>query len=204
MKQDRALAREAFMPGSIIAGIPLETADAWLVRDPRSETEQPQMILRIGYGLPLPARGAAPSGDRCRRMGGGRREPGLKPGPPRSPWPCPSSPKRWVRLTSPGDVMCWTDTGWRPGPGPGREAWLSGTNGGTFGPGRLARQHERSGHVRRGGRDCWDRVRRGAGAVCEPAAWRLAGRDVTGGLRRGGRGPAPTSASPPPGRTRPG
>jgi nitroreductase len=32
---------------------PLETADAWQVRDPRSEIEQPQMILRIGYGLPL-------------------------------------------------------------------------------------------------------------------------------------------------------
>jgi nitroreductase len=35
--------------------IPLETADAWLVRDPRSEMAQPQMILRIGYGLPIPA-----------------------------------------------------------------------------------------------------------------------------------------------------
>lgn len=34
---------------------PLETADSWLVRDPRSEMEQPQMILRIGYGLPIPA-----------------------------------------------------------------------------------------------------------------------------------------------------
>jgi nitroreductase len=33
---------------------PLETADAWLVRDPRSGHEQPQMILRIGYGLPVP------------------------------------------------------------------------------------------------------------------------------------------------------
>jgi nitroreductase len=33
---------------------PLETADAWLVRDPRSEPEHPQMILRIGYGLPIP------------------------------------------------------------------------------------------------------------------------------------------------------
>jgi nitroreductase len=32
---------------------PLETADAWLVRDPRSGSEQPQMILRIGYGLPV-------------------------------------------------------------------------------------------------------------------------------------------------------
>jgi nitroreductase len=28
---------------------PLETADAWLVRDPRSESEEPQMILRLGY-----------------------------------------------------------------------------------------------------------------------------------------------------------
>jgi nitroreductase len=34
---------------------PLETADAWQVRDPRSGIEEPQMILRIGYGLPLPA-----------------------------------------------------------------------------------------------------------------------------------------------------
>ncbi|MGO9083510.1 MAG: nitroreductase family protein, partial [Streptosporangiaceae bacterium] len=33
---------------------PLDTADAWQVRDPRSGSEQPQMILRIGYGLPLP------------------------------------------------------------------------------------------------------------------------------------------------------
>jgi nitroreductase len=31
---------------------PLETRDAWLVRDPRSGIEQPQMILRLGYGLP--------------------------------------------------------------------------------------------------------------------------------------------------------
>jgi nitroreductase len=33
---------------------PLETADAWLVRDPRSSIENPQMILRLGYGLPVP------------------------------------------------------------------------------------------------------------------------------------------------------
>jgi nitroreductase len=33
---------------------PLETSDAWQVRDPRSGIEEPQMILRIGYGLPLP------------------------------------------------------------------------------------------------------------------------------------------------------
>jgi nitroreductase len=33
---------------------PLETADAWQIRDPRSGPEQPQMILRIGYGLPIP------------------------------------------------------------------------------------------------------------------------------------------------------
>ena len=35
---------------------PLETTDAWLVRDLRSGTEFPQMILRIGYGLPGPPR----------------------------------------------------------------------------------------------------------------------------------------------------
>jgi nitroreductase len=34
--------------------LPLETPDAWLVRDPRSVGEQPQMILRIGYGQPVP------------------------------------------------------------------------------------------------------------------------------------------------------
>jgi nitroreductase len=33
---------------------PLETADAWLIRDPRSGREEPQMILRLGYGLPVP------------------------------------------------------------------------------------------------------------------------------------------------------
>ncbi len=33
---------------------PLETADAWLVRDPRSGFEYPQMIVRLGYGLPVP------------------------------------------------------------------------------------------------------------------------------------------------------
>ena len=34
---------------------PLETADAWQVRDPHSASEEPQMILRLGYGLPVPA-----------------------------------------------------------------------------------------------------------------------------------------------------
>jgi len=33
--------------------LPLETAEAWLVRDPQSEHEEPQMILRLGYGLPV-------------------------------------------------------------------------------------------------------------------------------------------------------
>ena len=32
---------------------PLETADAWLVRDPQAGIEYPQMILRLGYGLPV-------------------------------------------------------------------------------------------------------------------------------------------------------
>lgn len=31
----------------------LETSAAWLVRDPRWSGEHPQMILRVGYGLPL-------------------------------------------------------------------------------------------------------------------------------------------------------
>jgi len=33
---------------------PLESTDAWLVRDPRSGSERPQMILRFGYGPPVP------------------------------------------------------------------------------------------------------------------------------------------------------
>lgn len=33
---------------------PLEKADARMVRDPRSGLEEPQMILRLGYGLPVP------------------------------------------------------------------------------------------------------------------------------------------------------
>jgi nitroreductase len=33
---------------------PLETADAWLVRDPQSGIEYPQMIVRLGEGLPVP------------------------------------------------------------------------------------------------------------------------------------------------------
>jgi len=42
---------------------PLETADAWLVRDPRSETEHPQMILRLGYAAPVPGTPRRPAGD---------------------------------------------------------------------------------------------------------------------------------------------
>ena len=34
---------------------PLETSDAWLVRDPQAGGGCPQMILRLGYGLPVPA-----------------------------------------------------------------------------------------------------------------------------------------------------
>ena len=34
---------------------PLETRDAWLVRDPDTGSGWPQLILRIGYGLPAPA-----------------------------------------------------------------------------------------------------------------------------------------------------
>jgi nitroreductase len=42
---------------------PLETADAWLVRDPRSGIEHPQMILRLGYGLPVPRAPRRPVSD---------------------------------------------------------------------------------------------------------------------------------------------
>ena len=51
---------------------PLETADAWLARDPRSGIEEPQMILRLGYGQPVPACLAPP----------GRRSPGPAAGEP--------------------------------------------------------------------------------------------------------------------------
>jgi len=34
---------------------PLERGQAWLVRGPRSGRDEPQMILRIGYGLPVPS-----------------------------------------------------------------------------------------------------------------------------------------------------
>jgi nitroreductase len=42
---------------------PLETADAWLVRDPRGGIEHPQMILRLGYGLPVPQAPRRPVSD---------------------------------------------------------------------------------------------------------------------------------------------
>jgi nitroreductase len=42
---------------------PLETHDAWLVRDPGAESGWPQLILRIGYGLPVPASPRRPVSD---------------------------------------------------------------------------------------------------------------------------------------------
>jgi nitroreductase len=42
---------------------PLETVDAWLVRDPGSGSGSPQLILRIGYGLPAPATPRRPVSD---------------------------------------------------------------------------------------------------------------------------------------------
>ena len=42
---------------------PLETADAWQVRDPLSGIEYPQMILRLGYGLPVPRAPRRPVSD---------------------------------------------------------------------------------------------------------------------------------------------
>ena len=41
---------------------PLEVASSWLVRDPQSGMEYPQMILRLGYGLPV---GRAPRRPVC-------------------------------------------------------------------------------------------------------------------------------------------
>jgi len=55
---------------AIVAGIatcpltqPLETSDAWLVRDSRSGIEQPQMIVRIGYATPVPPTPRRPIGE---------------------------------------------------------------------------------------------------------------------------------------------
>ena len=42
---------------------PLETGGAWQVRDPRSGIEYPQMILRLGYGLPAPRAPRRPVSD---------------------------------------------------------------------------------------------------------------------------------------------
>jgi len=42
---------------------PLETADSWLVRDPRTGNDIPQMILRLGYGLPVPGTPRRPVAD---------------------------------------------------------------------------------------------------------------------------------------------
>jgi hypothetical protein len=42
---------------------PLETGDAWQVRDPVSGRGTPQLILRIGYGLPAPATPRRPVSD---------------------------------------------------------------------------------------------------------------------------------------------
>jgi nitroreductase len=42
---------------------PLETGDAWQVRDPGSGRGTPQLILRIGYGLPAPATPRRPVSD---------------------------------------------------------------------------------------------------------------------------------------------
>ena len=42
---------------------PLETPDAWLVREPGTGFDYPQMILRLGYGLPVPASPRRPVSD---------------------------------------------------------------------------------------------------------------------------------------------
>jgi nitroreductase len=58
---------------------PLETADAWLVRDPRSGSEQPQMILRVGYGVPVPGAPRRPVSEVLDQAASGEDR---KPGPP--------------------------------------------------------------------------------------------------------------------------
>jgi nitroreductase len=42
---------------------PLETPDAWLVHDPQTGCDSPQVILRLGYGLPVPATPRRPVSD---------------------------------------------------------------------------------------------------------------------------------------------
>jgi nitroreductase len=42
---------------------PLETPDSWLVRDPRTGSDSPQVVLRLGYGLPVPATPRRPVSD---------------------------------------------------------------------------------------------------------------------------------------------
>ena len=63
---------------------PLETTDAWLVRDPRSGSEQPQMILRLGYGLPVPPTPRRPPGDILDKPGPGKTPPPGTENPSRS------------------------------------------------------------------------------------------------------------------------
>jgi nitroreductase len=58
--------------------LPLETAEAWLVRDPRSGSERPQMILRIGYGLPVRPTPRRPVSEVVDEPGPGEK---LLPGP---------------------------------------------------------------------------------------------------------------------------
>ena len=57
---------------------PLETADAWLARDPRSGVEEPQMILRLGYGAP--AADPAPPGREVLDLPPENRPPATKTG----------------------------------------------------------------------------------------------------------------------------
>ena len=58
---------------------PLETADAWLVRDPRSEIEHPADYPADRLWVAHTSGSAPPCGDGCRRMAGDR--PGLAPRP---------------------------------------------------------------------------------------------------------------------------
>ncbi len=55
---------------------PLEAGEAWLVRDPRSGTEQPQMILRLGYGLPVRPSPRRPVGEVLDEAQAGEDHPG--------------------------------------------------------------------------------------------------------------------------------
>ena len=89
--------------------------NAWLVRDPRSETEQPQIILRIGYGSLIPAgaprRTVTDVAEWLETAQDKRQDQDHL-----FTWHRHNVAQRWVRPASPDGVTCWFSTE-RPGLG---------------------------------------------------------------------------------------